>query len=71
MACEGCDVVPQRPQVFSSLVLAGTGLLAFQGLACGDCSPEWWPRLAAADRAITAHVVRLARLSQIRLPMHP
>lgn len=36
MACEGLSDWPHRPQVFSTLVLAGTGVLAFQGLSRGD-----------------------------------
>ena len=36
MACGGRITGPTRPQVFSSLFLAGKGLLAFQGLSRGD-----------------------------------
>ena len=36
MACGEQSRGPTRPQVFSSLFLAGKGLLAFQGLSRGD-----------------------------------
>jgi hypothetical protein len=46
MACERKSLGSHKPQVFSSLDLAGSGLLAFQGLSRGGCIS--CPRLGRA-----------------------
>jgi hypothetical protein len=60
----GSDSALTRPQVFSSLDLAGSGLLAFQGLSSAALVSFSGLRLARARLGQTGHVGWTGRLSQ-------
>lgn len=57
MACGELSSGPTRPRIFSSLFLAGKGLLAFQGLSRGDgllMPAHDSPRRVQPERSISA-----------------
>jgi hypothetical protein len=64
MACGEQSRGPTRPSVFQQPLPCREGAVGFSGSISRRWSPEWRPRLAEADAAVTAHVGRSARLSQ-------